>query len=325
VDVLDADRDALATLSSFLAREGTTGYFATLVPAPQDRLKRALVEISDYCRRQDETAGARLLGVHFEGPFVNASRCGALNTAHFLTYDGDPHSIETYSSAGGVTNRLITLAPEITGGISLVRDLVKAGVRVFIGHSRADLATLDQAAEAGARHITHFPNALDPLHHRNPGTVGWGLVRKDVTLDCIADLHHVHPLMLELMYQAKGPDSLALISDAIKPTGLGDGDFEVWGEQIRVQHGRTSLVKDGEKQTIAGSVITMRHAVTNIIGLGVQPHEAARMASLIPSRLAGVEGEFGSIETGKRADLVALDDNFDIRFTMVGGRMLRGD
>ena len=323
VDVLEADPDALATLSAFLGREGTTGYFATLVPASQDSVTRAIAEISAYVSRQNDTCGARLLGIHFEGPFVSSSRCGALNPAHFLTYDGDPRSIETYCGSGRIANRLITLAPEIAGGTELIRDLVRRGVRAFIGHSRADLATLHQAAEAGAKHITHFPNALDPLHHRTPGAVGWGLVRKDVTLDCIADLHHVHPLMLDLMYQSKGPGSLALISDAIKPTGLGDGEFTVWGEQIRVTGGRTSLVRDGEKQTIAGSVITIRQALRNMKGLGVPLHEATVMASLVPARVAGVDGEFGSIEVGKRADVVALDDDLNVRFTMVGGKILR--
>src|SRR4029453_749816 len=97
--------------------------------------------------------------------------------------------------------RLMTLAPEVTGGIDLIRDLSRRGVRLFIGHTQADLQTLDRAAEAGARHITHFPNALDPLHHRKPGAVGWGLLRDDVSVDCIVDLHHVDPLMLRLIYR----------------------------------------------------------------------------------------------------------------------------
>jgi N-acetylglucosamine-6-phosphate deacetylase len=324
VDVLDADSKALATLSASLAREGTTGYFATLVPAPEESVKRAIREIAAYSRPHKDAAGARLLGIHFEGPFVNASRCGALNTAHFLTYDADPRSIETYCVAAGITNRLITLAPEVAGGLNLIRDLIRSGVRVFIGHSRADLATLDQAFDAGAKHITHFPNALDPLHHRDPGAVGWGLMRKDVTLDCIADLHHVHPLMLELMYKSKGPSSLALISDAIKPAGLGDGEFTVWGEQIRVSGGRTSLVRDADNQTLAGSVITMHQAFKNISSLGVPLHEAAHMASLVPARVAGVENEFGSIEAGKSADLVLLDDRLDVVSTVVGGKVLPG-
>src|SRR6185436_20989097 len=111
--------------------------------------------------------------------------------------------------------RVITLAPEVEGGLELVRDLTSNGVRVFIGHTQADPETLDLAAEAGARHITHFPNALDPLHHRKPGAVAWGLVRGDVTVDSIADFHHVAPLMLRLIYQSKGANRLALISDAI--------------------------------------------------------------------------------------------------------------
>jgi len=217
----------------------------------------------------------------------------------------------------------MTLAPEIQGGIGLISELTSRGVRAFIGHTQADPATLDQAVEAGARHMTHFPNALEPLHHRKPGAVAWGLVRNNVTMDCIADFHHVDPLMLRLMYQAKGPEHLALISDAIPPTGLGDGVFSVWGDQIAVRDCATGLVRSGEagQPTIAGSVITMRQAMNNMISLGVPVHEAIRMGSLTPAKAAGIEGEHGSIEIGKRADLFVFDDAFQITLAMVGGRI----
>src|SRR5262249_30692243 len=155
----------------------------------------------------------------FEGPFVNEHRCGALRRQYFRAYNGDPRSIEIFTGnrqdSRSARPKLMTLAPEIPGGIDLIRELVSNNVRSFIGHSQADLETLDLAAESGARHITHFPNALVPLHHRDPGAIAWGLVRSDVTIDCIADFHHVHPLMLRLMYQSKTADRMALISDAI--------------------------------------------------------------------------------------------------------------
>jgi N-acetylglucosamine-6-phosphate deacetylase len=194
---------------------------------------------------------------------------------------------------------------------------------VFIGHSQADPATLDLAFEAGARHITHFPNALDPLHHRKPGAVAWGLLRDDVTLDCIADFHHVHPLMLRLIYQSKSADRMALISDAIMPAGLGDGEFSVWGEGITVRDGRTALARQPGESTIAGSVITMRQAVKNVVDLGVPVHEAVRMASLVPARIAGIESELGSIKEGKRAELIAFDDEFAVRSAVIGGSLVR--
>jgi N-acetylglucosamine-6-phosphate deacetylase len=329
VDAQATDGEGLTRLSEFLISEGVTGYFATLVPTSGRGYSEALAAINSYIERQDqqlatnkERRGARILGVHFEGPFLNEHRCGALRTRYFRTYDGDPRTIEPFSERQSGLARLMTLAPEIERGLDLIRALGTAGVRAFVGHSRADPKMLDAAAEAGARHITHFPNALDPLHHRKPGAVAWGLVQCDVTLDCIADLHHVDPLMLRLIYQSKGADRMALISDAIMPAGLGEGEFEVWDERVVVRNGRTALAREHGEGTLAGSVITLRQAVKNIIDIGVPIDEAVRMASLVPARASGIQCEYGSIAAGKRADLIALDRDFAVRFATVGGAVV---
>jgi N-acetylglucosamine-6-phosphate deacetylase len=213
----------------------------------------------------------------------------------------------------------MTIAPEIEGGVDLIRELSAAGVRTFIGHTEADPATLDLAFKAGARHITHFPNALTPLHHRKPGAVAWGLVNDDITLDCISDFHHVDPLMLRLMIHAKTPARTALISDAIQPTGLADGTYSVWDIRISVKDGLTALVDGPGAGTIAGSVITMREALRNIIRTGVPLHDAVHMASTVPSIAAGIDAECGSINVGKRADIIVFDDELNVKIAIVGG------
>jgi N-acetylglucosamine-6-phosphate deacetylase len=326
VDVQDAGYRQLTKLSEFLLGQGVTGYFATFVPTDERRYEAACAEVDAYAAHQDEArpdhprpSCARILGAHFEGPFVSHNKCGALNREHFRTYDGDARSIEIFTKSS--TPRLMTLAPEVEGGLELTGELAARGVRPFIGHSQADIEMLDAAAESGARHITHFPNALDPLHHRKPGPVAWGLVRGDVSLDCIADFHHTHPMMLQLIYQSKGFRRMALISDAIQPAGLGDGEFSVWGEPIEVRNGITALARGPARGTIAGSVITMHNALRNIVSTGVPIHEAAHMASLVPARAAGIECDYGSIELGKRADLFAFDDVLTIQFAILGGRI----
>ena len=331
VDVQATDADGLDKLSNFLLDEGVTGYFATFVPTGERSYQEAHETIASYIERQnrsdsvkDQPRGARILGIHFEGPFVSENRCGALLRKHFRVYEGDSRTLDLFAgphSGGGPDSlqRLMTLAPEIPGGLDLTRELTRRGLRAFIGHSQAEPEILDLAVDAGARHITHFPNALDPLHHRKPGAVAWGLVRDDVTLDCIADLHHVHPLMLRLMYRSKGADRMALISDAIKPAGLGDGEFSVWGEKITVQNGRTALARQPGEATIAGSVITMRQALKNVVDLGVPIHEAVRMASLVPARAAGLDSAHGSILEGNRADLIAFDDDFTVHLSVMEG------
>jgi N-acetylglucosamine-6-phosphate deacetylase len=326
VDVQNAGGEQLQALSEFLLAEGVTGYFATFVPTDEGGYRQAIATTESFiaaqreAERQGEARGARILGIHFEGPFVSRKRCGALKTEHFRTYDGDRRSLRVFTG-GDESNqsyaRLMTLAPEIEGGLELIRALAEGGVRPFIGHTEADPDTLDRAFGAGARHITHFPNALAPLHHRKPGAVAWGLVRDDITIDCIADFHHVHPLMLQLMAQAKTAHGMALISDAIQPAGLGDGTFNVWDIQVAVKDGLTALVDGPGAGTIAGSVITMREALRNIAQVGVPLHDAVRMASAVPARAAGL-AEYGVLEAGKRADLIAFDDEFNIRLAVVG-------
>jgi N-acetylglucosamine-6-phosphate deacetylase len=342
IDVLDASAVDLQSLADRLLEEGITGYFPTLVPVDSGAYTRTLSSI-DKCIVASTKEGLRysqVLGVHFEGPFVSTKKCGALHKALFRTYDGDPSSLDVFIAQAGnsfseeavAPRRLMTIAPEIKGGIELIRDLTRAGVRCFIGHTVADIDTLDNAFEAGAHHITHFPNALEPLHHRRPGTVAWGLLRDDVSLDCIADYQHVHPKVLELIYKNKGPQRMALISDAIPPTGLAEGEYDVWGDRVEIKNGRTRLVASGAtaagnavtaggEGTIAGSVITMLDAVKNIVALGIPIHSAFHMASFVPARAAGLERYIGSISQGKIANLVAYDDELNTRVAIVEGRV----
>src|SRR5262245_13187783 len=324
IDVQDTDAAGLKKLSDFLLAEGVTGYFPTFVPANEKVYSEATTTIELFMRQQrkDELGKrpltARVLGIHFEGPFVSKNRCGALQSKHFRIYEDDPKSLNLFFGRSPMDRRLMTLAPEITGATELVNQLARNSVRPFIGHSQADHESLDRAFAFGARHITHFPNALDPLHHRKPGAVDWGLLRDDVTLDCIADFHHLHPEMLRLIYKSKTPQRMALISDAIKPAGMGDGEFLVWGEPILVKNGRTSLARKADESTIAGSVITMRQAVKNMVEIGVPVQHSIYMATAVPARVAGLEG-FGSIEEGMFGDLISFDDDFEIKLATVGG------
>jgi N-acetylglucosamine-6-phosphate deacetylase len=260
---------------------------------------------------------ARALGLHYEGPFINVAQCGALRPTYFRTFT-QPSDVEDLPVPGvRKAVRLITVAPEINGGIELVRELTARGWVVSIGHTRAEVEKLEEAHAAGARHMTHFFNAMSPLNHRAPGPVGWGLLNDEVTCDIIADGHHVAPLMLQLALRCKTAARLLLISDAVAPTGQGDGDFHIWNEKITVSEGRTR----NERGSIAGSVITMRDAVRQMLSLGIAPHDVARMASANPARLLGVGEECGSIEEGKRADLTALDERGNVQLTLIGGRV----
>jgi N-acetylglucosamine-6-phosphate deacetylase len=315
VDMMDASTDDLHRVAEFLVHNGVTAWLPTLVPAASEQYWRAVDAIGEFMNNEPSSNGARILGVHYEGPFVNNEQCGALHREHFRTFKNmsDIDALPTIKADGAL--HMMTLAPEIEGGIDLIGELNKRGWIVSIGHTRATVEVLDRALRAGARHMTHFMNAMTPLHHRAPGPVGWGLIHDEVTCDLIADGVHLDPLVLKLVLRAKTPERISLISDAIAATGLGDGEYQVWGETIVVKEGRTQ----NPRGSIAGSVITMLDAVRMMLTLGVPEIEVARMASMNPARLLGIDDDCGSIQEGKRADLVVLDDDSNVRLTMIGG------
>lgn len=311
IDTLDANAEQLGEVAKFLATQGVTSWLPTLVPASDEQFSRAVGEIA---KSMNLASGARVLGVHYEGPFVNSAQCGALHKEYFKTYSG-PDDLACLVAPDDAV-RMITLAPEISGGVELVRELRRRGWVISIGHTRADLNVLDDACDAGARHMTHFMNAMPSLHHRAPGPVAWGLLRDDVTFDVIADGIHLDPFMLRLLTKIKRVGGITLISDAIAAAGKGDGDYRIWGETITVKNGRTANASG----SIAGSVISMLDAVRFMHSLGVSYVELAQMASSNPARLLEVYDVCGSIEVGKRADLVALDQSGNVKLTVIGGR-----
>lgn len=314
VDVMDATATDLRVASEYLATQGVTSWVPTFVPASDENYARSIAAISEAMNSSD---GARVLGVHYEGPFVNTAQCGALHTEYFKTYSAPDDLNSLPLPSNGV--RMTTFAPEVSGGIELVRELKRRGWVISIGHTRAELDLLDAACDAGAQHMTHFMNAMAPLHHRHPGPIAWGLSRDDVTFDCIADGIHLDPFMLRLLLKIKGAAHISLISDAIAAAGKGDGDYQIWGETISVKDGRTANASG----SIAGSVISMLDAVRLLHSLGVSYVDLARMASTNPARLLGIDDVCGTIELGKRADLVALDNSNNPVLPIIEGHISR--
>jgi N-acetylglucosamine-6-phosphate deacetylase len=315
VDVNEANLDGLVTVGEFLAKNGVTAWVPTLVPDSDENYARVIGEIDRLMEIQDEMPIAQVVGVHYEGVFANEKMCGALRPQFFKRFTGgEVGSLPRLKNGVHMT----TFAPEIEGGVELAAELNRQGWIASIGHTRADIETLDQAFAAGARHVTHFFNAMTGIHHRDVGVAGWALSNPEVTFDIIADGIHVHPQMVKLACRAKTPERTLLISDSVAPTGLGDGEFDVWGERISVVGGRTR----NERGSIAGSVITMREAVKNTLALGFTPAEVASMASTNPARLLGLESNRGTLDVGKRADIVGIDEGGEIKLVMIGGRMV---
>ena len=314
VDVNEADVDGLVLVGEFLAKNGVTAWMPTLVPDSDANYVRVIEVIDRLMEIQEFYPIAQAVGVHYEGVFANEKMCGALRPQYFKRFTGDEVGSLPRLKKGV---HMTTFAPEIEGGVELAAELTRRGWIASIGHTRADVDTLDRAFDAGARHVTHFFNAMSGVHHRDIGVAGWALSKAGATFDIIADGIHVHPRMLELACRTKTPDKTLLISDSVAPTGLGDGEFELWGERIAVENGRTR----NERGSIAGSVISMHDATNLVRSLGFSNAEISRMASENPARLLGLQDR-GAIEAGKRADLVGIDENGEIRMVMVGGKLL---
>jgi N-acetylglucosamine-6-phosphate deacetylase len=316
VDVNEATAGKLRSVSEFLALSGVTAWTPTFVPDANETYRSVVSAIDDLMKIQADLPIAQIVGVHYEGVFANEKMCGALRPEFFKTFGGtELNELPTLST--GV--HLTTFAPEIEGGIELVRELRKQNWIPSIGHTRADFATLEKAFEAGAMHVTHLFNAMTGVHHRDIGVAGWALTKDEIFCEIIADGIHVHPQMLKFAQKNKPPDKLLLVSDSVAPTGLGDGNYELWGERIAVVGGKTR----NERGSIAGSVITVLDAVKNYLALGVSETEVSRMASANPARLLGLDNLRGTIETGKRADLVALDRQGNVTLTIIGGRFIK--
>jgi N-acetylglucosamine-6-phosphate deacetylase len=321
VDVLEADEAELDRLSTWLAGRGVTRFVPTLVSRKLEDYGATVARLTSWIARRsiEPPIGAVPVGLHFEGPFLNAARCGALDRRTFL--DGSQWD-EFCAAIGeehlvGMPARLITIAPEVPGGLELIRAAVAAGYVVSVGHTEADAALLDLALEAGARHVTHFMNAMPAMHHRDPGPVAWVLDRRRLSVDLIADFVHLHPDIVRLVVSVLTSTRVALISDSVPPAGLGDGVYPVWGESIRVEGDRT----EGSSGAIAGSVIASCDAVRNVHSLGFPALDAVRMASTVPARVLGLEA-LGAIAEGKVADIVVFDDDVWPIATVVAGRLV---
>lgn len=321
VDVNTATADDLRKASKFLATQGVTAWLPTFVPDAVGNYQKVIDAIDEVMKSQDDEKSepaARILGVHYEGVFANAKMCGALRPQYFKTFKkGDElDEIPTLKMPDAI--HLTTLAPEIEGGIKLIKELKKRGWIISIGHTRADVETLEQAKAAGATHITHLFNAMTGVHHREIGVAGWALSDDEMFCEIISDGVHVNPAMLKFAYKNKTAEKLALVSDSVKMAGLGDGDYELWNEKISVVSGKTQ----NERGSIAGSVITMLDAVRMMLSLGIPAAEVSKMASLVPAKILGLEKDYGSIEIGKRADIIALDEQGNVVQTIIGGREL---
>jgi N-acetylglucosamine-6-phosphate deacetylase len=317
--VTTSDADEILRAVAFHRRHGTTRTLASLVTAPLDEMVAATKAIARIVRAGPSSSG-HVVGAHLEGPFLHPKRRGSHDPTHLLA--PDPAALRALLDAGAGTVRVVTLAPELPGGMELLRDVVAAGAVAAVGHTDASYDEASAAFRAGSRLATHLFNAMRPLHHREPGAAGAALDHDSVTCELISDGIHVHEEALRLVFAAAGPGRVALITDATPAAGMAEGHFHLGPVPIMARGGRVTLL-DGV--SLAGSTLTMdaavRHAVRHA---GISLLAAARAASTTPAHVLGIAGRVGSIRPGLDADLVVLTADLDVAAVIVAGTVAHG-
>ncbi len=313
-DYPTTDPDEALLAREFHARHGTTTSFASLVSAEPDRLVAQIETLVPLVKR------GVFAGIHLEGPFLSAAKCGAHDPA--LLRPPAPELLDRLLSAGEDRIAMITIAPELEHGLAATERLTRSGVRVAFGHSDADERQAGEAIDAGAEVATHLYNAMRSIHHREPGPIPRLLTHESIMVELICDGIHLHPDVIMMAIAAAGPDRVALITDAMNAAGLADGSYRLGQLDVVVEQGAVHLVDaDGTIGSIAGSTLTMAGAVAFVVGLGVSIPDAARMAATTPARRHGLD-RVGELAVGRNADLCVVDDHGRLQRVMRAGRWL---
>jgi N-acetylglucosamine-6-phosphate deacetylase len=312
---LTDDPDEAAATAGFHLANGTTTGMCSLVTErldPLERQVRALLPLVD---------DGVVAGLHLEGPWISRECKGAHNEA--LLRAPAPDEVDRLLTAGDGRIRMVTLAPELDGGIDAVRRVADANAIAAIGHSAASYDLAQTALAAGASVGTHLFNGMKPLHHRTPGTVGALLNSADVTAELICDGHHLHPATIKLAIDHLGAQRTALITDAMTAAGMPDGDYQLGERAVQVRGGLVRLAGLGPDASIAGSTLTMAAAFAFVAGVVGRPvAEVVQMASVTPARVLGRD-DIGVLAPGRRADLVVLDDALQVSRVMKAGQWVR--
>lgn len=302
-DFMDAHEDASKRILGYHATRGTTAVAATTLSASRSDLHAAVESIARVSTDRDP--GAEIVAIHLEGPFLNVARAGAQDRDSIRP--ADIHELAALIAQAPRLRWMMTVAPELEGARALIEHF-RDRVLFAIGHTDADHATAVAALEWGAAHFTHLYNAMTGLHHRDPGVVGAALTSVQPTAELIADGIHVHPAAMRVAVHAM-PHRIALITDAMRACGLVEGTYKLYEHDVTVAEGAARL-EDG---TLAGSVLTMDAAVKNMIELAGLPVETViPMATEVPARIAGVADRKGKIERRYDADLVVMNERFEV-------------
>lgn len=315
-DGMDGTVEDISIIAKTVAAEGTTSFLVTTMTQSPENITKAMGAVKTY-REANSEEGARVVGVHLEGPFIAAAHKGAQP----LEYVKEPDIavFDGYNQASGNAIKIVTLAPEIDGAQEFIAHLTSQGIVSSIGHTGAKCSDIERAISAGACNVTHTYNAQSALHHREIGTVGSAMLFDELNCELIADTIHVSVPAMRLLVKNKPLDKLTLITDAMRAKGIPDGVSELGGQVVYVKNGEARL-EDG---TLAGSVLRMNRAIQNMVEkVGVPFTQAVDCATINPAKNLKLDDELGSIKVGKRADFTVLNKNYDVLMTVRDGKVI---
>jgi len=311
-DFMDASPEAVNTIAAHCAHHGVTSFLGTTISSSPGSIRAAIDNIADNPVSKN---GARALGLHIEGPYLDVKYRGA-QPERFLR---DPHPDEYESWFDSWVVRLVTVAPERNGALEMIDQGHKKGVEFAVGHSAATYEQMTSAADHGLRHATHTFNGMPGLHHREPGPVGAVLSDDRIYAQLIADGAHLHPAVVKIAVSAKTIQRAVLITDSIRATGLADGEYELAGDKIIVKEGISRTLDGG----LAGSTVTLDACLRNAMQFaGLTFQQALTMASATPAASLGLEGVKGVLAPGADADVILFDQDLQVRKTILEGRLI---
>lgn len=312
-DFCDASDEGISAIAAYEASRGVTSICPTTMTLPEERLAPIVASVAAH----EAAAGeAGIVGINMEGPYIAPDKVGAQNPAYVRSA-----SIEEFGrlqqQAKGLI-KLVDVAPEQPGNLEFIRQ-VSHDVRVSVAHTCTGYDDACAAFDAGARHMTHLFNAMPALHHREPGPIAAGAERNDVTAEIIADGVHIHPAMVRLAFALFGDDRMILISDSLRACGLGDGEYELGGQQFFVKGNRATIANGSLAGSVSDVMACMRTAVRT---MGIPLTSAVKAATVNPARALGLDGKLGAIAPGYQADAVVLDRDLNIKHVVLRGKAI---
>ena len=315
-DFSDASPEGLQVMADYELRRGVTQICPAGMTLGEEQLTRICENAAAH--RAKDPGGAELVGVNLEGPFLSRAKKGAQNAA-FL-HDPDPAMLHRLQQAAQGMVKLVTLAPEQPGALELIQGARRDGVTVSLGHTTAGYDTACAAYKAGARQATHLFNAMPPFTHRAPGVVGAAFDHPQVRVELISDGVHIHPSVVRAVFRLFGADRVILISDSLRATGMPDGRYPFGGQEIEVCGNRATMA--GDPDTLAGSVSDLMGCLKYAASFGIPLADAVRAAAVNPAQVLGIFPRAGSLDPGKTANLVLLDQNLELKDIFFRGRLV---